>query len=97
MQGATRKHLARRVRNLYQEIDHGRIFSVVYLVYPLLASRTAGCRIVSHRLAHHFALSPRWNRGTRSLCSPLRAFFPSGAAIARATRDLAHGFFLDSR
>ena len=88
MLSAPTKHFTPRVRNLCQENDYGRIFSLVHLVYPLLASGVAGNRFVSRRLVDHFAVSHRGHRGARRFCSALRAFFPSRAGFARSASNL---------
>ena len=88
MLSALTKHFTPRVRNVCQENDHGRIFSLVHLIYPLLASGVAGNRAVSHRLVDHFAVSHRGYRGARRFCSALRAFFSPRAGFARSESDL---------
>ena len=80
--------LAPRVRNLYQEVEHGRIFPVVHLVHPVLASGSAGGRALPHRLAHHVAVPHPWHRGAWRVCIACRTVFPPSASFAWSARDL---------
>src|ERR1700687_4987250 len=81
--------LAPRVRNSYQEVDHGRIFPVVHLVHPVLASGFAGDCALPHRLAHYAAVPHPWHRGSRRFCIARRAFFPTSAGSAWPACDLS--------
>ena|SRR4029077_5396721 len=76
------------VRNLYQEVKHGRIFPLVHLVYPVLASGTAGDRALPHRLAHYLAVPRPGHRDARCIRTARRAVFPASAGIAWPARDL---------
>src|SRR6201984_766906 len=83
-----RKHFAPRVRNLCQEIEHGRIFSLVHLVYALLASGFAGDCAVPYRLAHHIAVPHCRHRSAWCFCSARSSVFPSCTGFARSAGDL---------
>ena len=91
MQRIPRKHFAPRVRNLCQEIEHGRIFSLVHLVYPLLASGFAGGRAVPYRLALYVAVPHRRHRSAWRFRSARSAVFPSCTGFAWSAGDLETG------
>ena len=91
MQRIPRKHFGPRVRNLCQEIEHGRIFSLVHLVYPLLASGFARDCAVPYRLAPHIAVPHRRYSGARYFRSARSAVFPSCTGFARSAGDLKTG------
>src|SRR5216684_8714339 len=82
--------LAPRVRNLYQEVKHGRIFPLVHLVHPVLATGSAGDCALPHRLAHHAAVPDPGHRGARRVCLAGRAVFPTSAGSTWPARDLSH-------
>src|SRR5260370_38278212 len=80
--------LAPRVRNLYQEVEHGRIFPVVHLVHPVLASGSAGGRALPRRLAHPVAVPHPWPRGAWRVYIACRPVFPPSARFGCAAREL---------
>src|ERR1700674_1901226 len=82
--------LGPRVRNLYLEVKHGRIFPLVHIVYPVLASGAAGGRAFPRPLAHYLAVPHPGHRSARCIRTARRAVFPARAGSAWATRDLSH-------
>ena len=82
--------LGPRVRNLYQEVKHGRIFPLVHTVYPVLASGSAGGRALPRRLAHYLAVAHPGHRSARCIRTACRVVFPASAGSAWPARDLSH-------
>jgi hypothetical protein len=83
-----RKLFASRVRTLERENSHGRLFSLVHPVHPLLADRFSGAAAVSDRLAAHLASAHLRNRRQRRFCAARRTFFPARAYFARPEANL---------
>ncbi len=81
--------LALLVRNLYQEVEHGRIFPLVHFVHPVLASRFAGGRALPRSLANYLAVPHPRYRGAWRVCTARRAIFPASTGSAWPARDLS--------
>src|SRR5947209_4762069 len=88
MRCAATKHFAPSVRNLCQEVEHGCVFSLVHIVYPLLASGFAGYRAIPDCVADHAAFPHRWDRGTWRVRPAFRTFCPSRTGPERPACDL---------
>jgi hypothetical protein len=87
-----RKLFASRVRTLERENSHGRFFSLVHPVHPLLADSFSGAVALSDRLAAHVASAHLRNRRQRCFCAARRTFFLARAHFARPEADLNSHF-----